>query len=438
MLERDSLGSVVEAGIPRLRILLVTQAFPPFNTSGAVRMGKLATFLTGRGHEIRVLTASPLPYPRTLGVEIPPELIIQTRSFDPLVFVQWLRRRADRTGSTARPPSAASRVQLRHWVSALAIPEPQVGWYPYAVSAGRRLIREWRPDVIYASALPFTAHLVAARLGQGFSIPWVAEFRDHFYGNPYSNLPAWREGVDRFIERRVVSSASACITVSEPMAQTLRCRYGKRTMAVLNGCDARPSTQQAEPARRGLPLRIVYTGVIYPGRRDPSALFAAVAALDGLAAQIEVIFYGQDLRGVADLSAKYGVTGSVRLREPIPHDESLREQQRADVLLLLLWNDPRELGGYTGKLFEYISAGRQILAIGAQGGVAADLIRSREFGVVASDPLRIAAVLRAWIEEKVATGQVCGPGPEARAGLTREEQFAKADELLHELHRTHG
>jgi hypothetical protein len=43
-----------------------------------------------------------------------------------------------------------------------------------------------------------------------------------------------------------------------------------------------------------------------------------------------------------------------------------------DVLLLLLWNDPRERGVYTGKLFEYLGARRPILGIGPADNVAAD------------------------------------------------------------------
>ena len=186
MLERDSLVTAPAVGISRLKILLVTQAFPPFNTSGAVRLGKLASYLIGRGHDVRVLTASPLPYPRTLKVEIPFELVIQTRSVDPLELLSRRRRHTATGGGTPGPALLAnSRTRVRRWVGAVfGIPDPQAAWYPYAVARGRRLLRSWHPDIVYASALPFTAHLVAARLARLAGIPWVAEFRDHFYGNP--------------------------------------------------------------------------------------------------------------------------------------------------------------------------------------------------------------------------------------------------------------
>jgi glycosyltransferase involved in cell wall biosynthesis len=322
------------------------------------------------------------------------------------------------------------RGRLVRTIAALVtIPEPQFGWFVPAVLAGQRLFRSWRPDVIYASALPFTAHLVAARLSRGAGVPWVAEFRDHFADNPYSNLPSWRAPIDRWIERKVMASASACVTVSEPMARRLRDLHSKPTVAVLNGFEDDVASPQ-QPAASGGPLRLVYTGLIYPGRRDPSPLFEAIATLGLGATEIEVIFFGQDLRGVAEAAARHGVSHVVRVLGAIAHRDALAEQRKADALLLLLWNDPREAGVYTGKLFEYIGAGRAILAIGGEGGAAADLIRERGLGVAASHPAAITAALRTWIDQKRTTGRIVAPPESAKAGLSRREQFTCVDALL--------
>jgi glycosyltransferase involved in cell wall biosynthesis len=291
--------------------------------------------------------------------------------------------------------------------------------------------------VIYASALPFTSHLVAARLGRITGAPWVGEFRDLFAENPYSNLPSWRGPLDRAIERRVVATAAALVTVSEPIAETLRARHQKPTVVVLNGFDERSSPSLPQPPTPPVdappPLRVLYTGLIYPGRRDPSALFVAMASLDLSKHPVTVDFYGQDLRGVDTMAERVGVAGQVRVHPPIGYSESLAEQERADVLLLLLWNDPREVGVYTGKLFEYIGAGRPVLAVGVDAGVAPDLIRSRALGVVASSSADIAAALQRWSTEKRVTGRVAGPPRTALAGLSRREQFAIILSLLQEL-----
>lgn len=412
----------------------MTQAFAPFNASGAIRVGKLAQYLLERGHDVRVLTASPLPYPRTLPVEIPADRISRTMSLDPFALLAWLRRNGPKGGAPAPAGSLLGTGysgRLRRELGALlAIPEPQAGWYVPAVARGRQMFRAWRPHAVYASALPFTAHMVAARLARDATAPWIAEFRDQFSGNPYSNLPRWRGGIDRRIEKRVLATASACVTVSEPIAEALRRQHGKPTLVVLNGYDVRAEAQAQPSTDRLAPVRVVYTGVIYPGRRDPSALFAALASLGDLASRVDVVFYGQDLRSVREAARRFGVEERVRVQGAIAYADSLAEQQRADLLLLLLWSDPREVGVYTGKLFEYVGAGRPILAVGSEAGVAADLIRSRGLGVVATAPDAIASALRQWIEEKSATGRIAGPSPQAKVGLSREEQFSAVDELL--------
>jgi len=432
-LERRALGATVRPGVSVLKVLIVSQAFPPYNASGAVRVGSLARFLLARGHDVRVLTGSPLPYPRTLAVETSADRIVVTPSADPFALLARRRAKKQQSPSVGAPSLIGTGLRgqlLRSAGAMIAMPEPQIGWYPYAVAAGRRLLKTWTPDVIYASALPFTAHLVAARLAGVSGAPWIAEFRDHFAGNPYSNLPGWREPIDLWVERRVVASAAACVTVSEPMADTLRRRYSKPTAVVLNGFDARVIPVAAAASCAETALRIVYTGVIYPGRRDPSSLFTAIASLGTAATDVNVEFYGQDLRTVAEIAERHGVSDRVILGGSISHTEALAKQHTADVLLLLLWDDPREAGVYTGKLFEYIGAGRPILAIGGMHGVATDLIRSRQLGVVANDADAVAAALRAWLAQKAATGAVAGPPAAAKAGLSRDEQFHIVDDLL--------
>ena len=50
-------------------------------------------------------------------------------------------------------------------------------------------------------------------------------------------------------------------------------------------------------------------------------------------------------------------------------------------MLLLNWNDPNEKGVYTGKVFEYLSAKRPILAVGGYGdGVIEELLEKTQAG----------------------------------------------------------
>jgi len=51
----------------------------------------------------------------------------------------------------------------------------------------------------------------------------------------------------------------------------------------------------------------------------------------------------------------------------VPKNVSLEKQRESQILLLLNWEDQRERGVYTTKIFEYLAAQRPILAIGGSG-----------------------------------------------------------------------
>jgi glycosyltransferase involved in cell wall biosynthesis len=336
-------------------------------------------------------------------------------------------------GGTTHGAARASLAQrlVRIYRATVGMPDGQVGWIPFALAAGRSLGRDWNPDLVYSTALPFSSHLVASRLARRFGCPWIAEYRDFFAGNPYQDTPAWRDAIDRRVEAAVMRSAAASVTISPPMAEELARRHGKPAVSVPNGYDPEDFAAADAPAPFDPEmLTILYTGIIYPGRRDPSPLFAALA---GLApeerARIELRFHGQDLRGVAEMARRHGVEDRVRVGAAVPYRTSLAWQKQADVLLLLLWDDPREQGVCPAKLFEYAGAGRPVLSLGYSGGVAADLIRTRGLGHVGSDAGAIAAALRAWLAQKRAGG-VAAPPEDARAGLSRRDQFNRLRDFL--------
>jgi hypothetical protein len=144
-----------------------------------------------------------------------------------------------------------------------------------------RLIEEWKPDIIFGSAPPFTGLIVAGRLVRQFNIPWVADFRDLWVDIPYYGFwePGWRRRVDAILERLMVRDAAALVTVSPIWAQQLGRRHSKAGEVVYNGYaeDDVPQPALLEHHREVLTIR--YTGSISLGFRDPAALFAAIRLL---------------------------------------------------------------------------------------------------------------------------------------------------------------
>jgi Glycosyl transferase 4-like domain/Glycosyl transferases group 1 len=442
-------GAAVQRAPGAMKILLVSYYFAPANAMGALRTSRLASFLMRRGHDVRVLAAGDPGPPPTLDCDFPNERVLRTPQLD----INWLPRRLATLRNTLRSAptdvfeassacaaSGDSPVRrgtglLRRasmlYTNALNWPDARAGWLPYAWRAGQQLLRAWRPDLIYASSPPPTCLLLGKLLSARCGAPWVAEFRDRWSDDPYYARPSWRQALEARLEGRTVASARAVVTVSEPWAKHYAEAYGKPAFVVLNGFDPEDYARRESAGAVDSPfLEIVYTGGIYPGRRDPTPLFQAIARSPELRSAVRVQFYGTSGEHARPLAAAAGVQDQVIVHPHVPRAGVAAIQQRADVLLLMQWNDPREQGNLPGKLFEYLGARRPILGLGLEDGVPATIIRERSAGCFTNDPEQIAAQLAIWLDTKRRLGHLPPLPPAAASGFTRTEQFTKLEQFL--------
>ncbi|MCT7976491.1 glycosyltransferase [Laspinema olomoucense] len=440
-----------------MRILIVSAYFPPFNTIGSVRVGKMAKYLSQFGNDVRVLTIKDHPVEQSLPLEISSANVIQTNYIN---YIDWIRprklvhlffvikskfskRNVDlNTENTLESTKAfglnkiIEKIRLIYG-NILYFPDSMLGWIFPGMAAASHLLEEWKPDLIYASSPPPTSLILAHLISRKYGIPWVAELRDLWVENPAYDLlfSQWRKKLEAPLERLIFSSAQGFVTVSEPLAEILKEKYQKSVGVILNGFDF-PNDFVFKNTSKNTCLRIVYTGKLFPlseteSIRKPDPLFKALKLLGEVAQNnVEVIFYGADSEFVEKIAIQYKVEHIVKSYPPIPYQMSLEVQLEADILLLILWNDPREKGVFTGKLFEYIGAHRPILAIGSSESAAEKLIQDRKAGVTLNDPEEIAEQLLKWIHQKETIGQIPGLTPDVLVGLSREEQAKNLETFL--------
>ena len=427
-----------------MRVLIVAFRFPPSNFIGAIRVGKLARYLDRHGYELRVLTTD-IDEDRSAPLEIPKEWIVYTDYRKRKDWLDLLVRRFRRpeaplgtsSGVAQAGNGAASKAPWdrlrRQYYGLIHIPDMWIGWIKTAVPAGRRLIEEWKPDIIFASAPPDTGLIVASRLSRAFDIPWVADLRDLWADNPYYSFPAWRRPIDRILELLTLRHADALVTISPHLARQLEELHHKRVEVVFNGYAEEDFPEGPIENRTTGPLIIRYVGSIYSGFRDPSPLFAAIGMLESeMRRHIRVEFFGESDADLAALAERHGVAEQIVIHPRVPYRTALGLQLQADALLLLQWNDRRDEGTIPAKLFEYLYARRPILFIGYEHGVAADLVKDRGAGLVSNSPERIRDQLQAWIEDGRA-GQLTRLDPSVSRGLSRDEQFRKLEHVFADI-----
>lgn len=349
------------------RVLMVAFHYPPCAvSSGIQRTLKFTRYLPDAGWHPVVLTANRRAYERAgdeqladIPVDVP---VTRTLALD------------------ASRHLAIRGVHLA-WLSR---PDRWANWWLSAVPAGLRLVRRHRPRVLWSTYPIATAHLIGYTLHRLTGLPWVADFRDQMTEDDYPRDPATRR-IYAWIERHAIESASLLAFTAESTRSMYLARYptlaAERCLLIPNGYDeadfAGLTAPQATAAGRR-PLRIIHAGLIYPEERDPLPFFRALARLktegrlgaDSLYLGLRAS--GSEARYAAHLR-ELGIEDFVHLLPPIPYRDVLQECVDADALLVL--QGPACNHQIPAKAYEYLRAGRAILALTPASSDTAALLR---------------------------------------------------------------
>jgi glycosyltransferase involved in cell wall biosynthesis len=379
------------------KVLVIAYHYPPVGGGGVFRTLKFTKYLPQFGFRPYVLTVKNSMYtPKdpTLVKEIPPEAKV-TATFS---FEHRLLR--------------ASRL-LHIDPEWFFIPDVNVGWLPFAVHAGTKIIRQENIDVIYVTAQIWTSLLVGYLLKRKTGKPLVVDFRDPWTINPYKKtLTKVHSRIENYLERKVLTSADYVITVSQPYRRRLIEKYPfleNKCEVIMNGFDPDDFKDLKRQPLQGK-FRILYTGSLYGLRTPKHFLFALqklVQEKPHLKEKIEVKFignYGKEAPAIVD---KLELNNIVQFFGYMPHEKCLDLMVNSHILLLIVASEGNKTAGIvTGKLFEYLVSGRPVLALAAKEGIVANIIQSANAGVVVSS--NVEAIKDAILDfyEQWATGKL--------------------------------
>jgi glycosyltransferase involved in cell wall biosynthesis len=310
---------------------------------------------------------------------------------------------------------------------------PAAAWLPRARRAAGRAALARRPDVVLTSGPPHWGHLIGLSLKRRFGLPWVADFRDPWVhvplvvGQPPRGLYArW----ERFWERRVLAGADLVLANAPRAADAFRATFpaeAGKIEVLPNGYDPESFAGLPGPAGQG-ELRLVHAGELYAGR-DPRPLLQALRGLQAPAGRpLRVEFVGATSPHFEDDVRAGGLEGVVQGVGQVGYAQSLRAMTTADVLLLL--DTAGRKSGVPAKLYEYLGAGRPVLALADADGDTAAILRQSGTVHRVAPPADADAIRRALGEllAEVAAGPV-EPAP-AREQFTRESLAGRLSGLM--------
>ncbi|MBK7142903.1 MAG: glycosyltransferase family 4 protein [bacterium] len=403
------------------KVLIVTYVFPPMAAVGGQRLVNFCKFLPEYGWEPVVLTVqggTNSAWDESPLADIPNVKIYRTRTFEPLQ--QWeARQRGNKpqAKSTTETPtiSTAPAASGQSFLSsikrtvrlALSVPDHAIFWVPLGFATGKRVIREEKIDAVFSSSPPVSAHLLASALAHSAKLPHIVDFRDlwtlnHAY--PLRRYPEAFVRYDRFWERRVLSRAAHVTTASpgfsSQMESHLDGRLASRVTTITNGFDYREVDLTKDFTTPGShdTMRFFYAGSLY-GEFNPIFFLECLQSwmtqdqIDPTSVQVD--FYGNSDRDYSILVERLGLTGRVTFHGFKSRKELLPLFPQADCLLLFLGFGEQYATVIPAKVFDYLAAGTEILAL-APAGVSTGLIEKYNAGSAlhTSDREKLIATLR--------------------------------------------
>jgi glycosyltransferase involved in cell wall biosynthesis len=373
------------------RVLFCAYHFPPIGGAGVQRYLKLVRYLAEAGWESTVVTGPGIagdrwaPEDRSLAAELPPSTELH-RVPGPMPAGSPWRDRADRL--------LARDGAWHDWWN--------TGCAELAVAVGGEC------DVVFGGLQPYEMAAGVAHAAAALGKPWVADLADPWALDEMRlSLSAWHRRRDLAQMRARLATASAIVMNTEEATRRVREQLpelaGRLTEPIPNGFDSR-DFEVAPAARDETRFRIVHTGYLHtelglrqrrhrrlkrllrgapvPGvdilTRSHVYLLEALEALETsnpeVASRIEVVLAG--VLSEADLAITREAP-RVRLTGYLAHPESVALLKSADLLFLPMQNLPQGLraGLVPGKTYEYLGAGRPILAA-VPPGDARDLLEA--------------------------------------------------------------
>ena len=375
------------------KVLIITYYWPPAGGPGVQRVLKFAKYLPEFGWQPIILTVKNGEYPaidETLSGDIPDECIVyKTKILEPAgVYKSFTGMAKDEKIPVAVLSNQKSNCKKR--LSGFIrlnffIPDAKIGWIPFALRQGKKIIKEHRPDLILSSSPPPTVHLIARKLARWSGLKWVADFRDpwtkiHYYQGQRSAFARWLDGRK---EKTVVNSADWLTAASQQFISLIGAKNRPNATTITNGFDQRDVKFGKHVNQK---FTIVHIGGVNKNRFYPAfyrgirnllerGLLSSENFVLRFAGKIELSVQNE----IADILKPYDITQYLGY---VPHDQAVKEMHSGDLLLLFLENVSDYAGHIPGKLFEYMATGNTILGIGDESGETAAILRETDCGRV--------------------------------------------------------
>lgn len=243
--------------------------------------------------------------------------------------------------------------------------DSQWSWFPLAIFKGNSLCRRYKPELVYSTGGPASAHLAAAFIARHNNIPWIAEFQDPLVHQDWLRSKRALK-VFTWLERLICQQADAVILLTDKARENADSRtgLGNRGWTVYPGSN--PASMPAVSYQKSACCHFAHFGSLGGSRNLKCFLEALQQALSENSSLVESVrldLYGSCDKLSRSLIENFPFPNVIRDHGRILRQESLIAMKRCDVLLLIQNTEEFSAETIPSKTYEYLHTGRPVLGL---------------------------------------------------------------------------
>ena len=373
------------------QVLFITYYWPPSGKASLHWPLFVMKHLPSAGWHASVLTTEDdtfSPRDESLLGEIPLDVRVEkTAGFEPFNLYRRFLGKEENIPLVASETISRSQESLRHKISVwirinLFVPDARVGWMLSAVHGARRLISDQHVDAVVSIGPPHTAHVIGSRVSKKNNIPHVPVMIDPWTDiSYYKNLHRSRLTLllDTKLEKRVMEHAAQVVFVTKSLQENFISKYpflAEKSHVLYWGYNEESFRGIRQECDHSAEV-ILHAGNIFD-YQNPEYFWKEVADERSRGRNLRLRFLGTVGPGVKSSIRMHGLEPYTDYEGFVPYDQVVRELFRASYLLMC----PTERRHVPGKLFEYLRAGRPIIAFGDDNEEVASILREGNAGVL--------------------------------------------------------
>lgn len=358
------------------KILIITYYWPPAGGPGVQRWLKFAKYLPENKWEPIIYTPENPSYPlldESLVKDVPKNIqIIQNKIWEPYQLAEKLNKKNKKfkAGQFDVGKNQSWKSKLSIFVRGnFFIPDARKFWVNPSISFLKKYLEANPVDVIVTTGPPHSLHLIGKGLKKYFpAIKWIADFRDPWTEISYYKhlkLTSWADQKHRKLEKEVFQNADITLATSYGDAENFR-KAGANSACITNGFDKEEFNKKSVKNSK---FTLSYIGVLEQ-LRNPENLWKVLSDIvqedSDFAQNFELRFVGRVDDIILENLQSSPLKDNLNLVGYIPHEQSVKEMENADMLLITNFPKQESAGIIPGKIFEYLATQNPILSVGPE------------------------------------------------------------------------